>query len=819
MSFSTPARLFCFLARCAGVAGLLAVPLAGRGQARATVSGTVAGPGGAAVAYATVMLHQAADSTVVKAEFSDDKGAFRLVAPGGRYLVSAVQVGFQRRWSTAFELPAAGLILPPVVLVLSTSAALKEVSVTTARPLFERRPDRTVMNVEGTALAAGSTTLDLLGRAPGVTVDAGDNLALRGRQGLLVLIDGKRQAMSGPELADLLRALPAEQLSSIELITNPPASYDAQGTAGVIAINLKKDQRLGTNGSANASYGRGEYGKFTGGGALNHRTKKTNAFGSYAYADRRGFTRVDFLRQFAPAGGPASSSVQANDLTNHLQSHALKAGLDYNLSARTLLGVAVTGLLSTTTSTTLSQTDAYDDGGAFAGRYHSATTQDVRRPNGTANLNLRHTFADSAGAALLNADADYARYDTHRLTGLSTVYDQPSGAPALLAGDQQSVLSIGSVKADYSRLLPHRTRLEAGAKATSVRSDNDVVFDRSQGGVTTRDLLISNEFRYDENVNAAYFSLSRAVRRAAMQAGLRAEQTNTLGRPAADTGRFERHYFQLFPSASVQYTFSDRHALGLALSRRIERPVYSQVNPLRAYFDATSYSSGNSRLGPATSYNVELTHTFRQKFTTGLSYSRTDQPVVSVVQPAPDGNRLVVNRPVNLNTEHYYALTLTVPLAPAPWWEFYGDAVLYYARFAGTLAGSAPRNNRPALTLSAHNTFTLPQGWSAELSGNFQSGEVFGYEAVRPRGQVAAGVQKSLWAQQGTLRLAVADLFYNAPIRSFSAYTNFSESFFRRQDSRFVTLAFTYRFGSTKVAGARKRALGAEEEMRRAAGQ
>lgn len=819
-NFSSTNLCFIFT-RYAAVAGLLlARPLTSAGQTGPAVSGLVTEANGAPVVFATVTLHRAADSVVVKAEFTGARGTFRLeAAPGGHYLVSAAQVGYQRRWSAAFELPAAGLTLAPLVLVRSANTALEEVSVTAARPLYEHRADRTVLNVENSPLAAGATTLDLLGQAPGVTLDAADNLGLRGRQGLLVMLDGKRLALNGAELADLLRALPAEQVSSIELITNPPASYDAQGAAGVIAINLKKDQRLGTNGNVNAAYGRGEYGKFTGGGALNYRQKNLNAFGNYTYADRRGFTRVDIERQFAPAGGPGSSSAQTNDLVNHLQSHAFKAGIDYNFSARTLVGVTASSLANQLRSTNQNQTSQYDGTGALASRYHSVVTQDVHRPNATLNANLRHTFADSAGASTLSADADYARYDTRRLTDLATTYNQTGGFPGLLNGIQQVNLYIGSVKADYAQPLPHRVRLEAGVKTTSVRSDSDVAFNRTQNDVTTQDLAISDTFHYDENVNAAYGILRRAGARTALQAGLRAEQTNTLGRSANSADRFERHYFQLFPSLSVDHTLNDQHALSLALSRRIERPSYNQVNSLRIYIDPTSYGSGNPGLFPATSYNAELTHTFRQKFSTGLSYSRTDRPIVIQVQPSPDGNLLVVSQNVNLAVQHNYALTLTAPLTLAPWWTFYGNAVLYYARFVGGPAGGPPVNRRPALTFTGSNTFTLSGGWAGELNANFDTGETFGYERLKYRGQVAAGVQKNLWAKQGTLRLTVADVFYTTPVRSTQTYANFSETFFQRQDTRVGTLAFTYRFGSATVAGARRRATGAEEELRRAAGQ
>lgn len=802
------------------VSALLALPLAGGAQTRAPVRGTVGSSRSPALELATVTLHRAADSAVVKTEFSDQQGAFRLEAAAGRrYRVSVAQVGFARYWSPAFELPGGGLTLPAIVLVPSQATSLKGVTVTARRPLFEHRPDRTIVHVADSPLAAGATTLDVLGRAPGVTLDGADNLGLRGRQGLLVVVDGKRVPLTGPELADYLRALPAEQLQSIELITNPPASYDAQGGAGVIAINLKKDQRLGTNGSANASYGRGEYGKFTGGLALNHRRQNLNAYGNYTYADRRYFTRIDDERQFvATPGLPAASSVLTNHQVSHLRSHAAKLGLDLTLTRRTLLGVSVTGLASQTQANTTNQTQLYEAGGTLTDRYASNVAQDINRPSGSANLNLRHTFADSANAATLTADADYARYRTTRRLALTTDFDTPAQAPTLLDGDQHSTLSIGTGRVDYSRPLPHRARLEAGAKVTRITSDNDVVFATTTNGVRTINSAISSQFRYEENVNAAYVNLRGAALKTTLQAGLRAEQSNTLAAPS-DAAARARHYLQLFPSVVAERTLNDRHALALSLARRIDRPSYIQVNSLRAYLNATSYGAGNPYLVPATSYNLELTHTYRQKFSTALAYARTDQPIVNVVQPSPDGGRLVVNQDVNLRTQHFYTLTLTAPLTLTKWWALYASGFFYYNRFVGQLNGTDLDRGQAACNLTLNSSFTLPKGWSAELNGFYESREAYGFEALRARGQVAAGLQKSLWSQRGTFRLNVADIFYTTPIHSTSTYNNFSTSFYRRQDSRVVTAALTYRFGNSKVAAARKRAAGAEDELRRAAGQ
>jgi len=801
-------------------AGLAAAPLASHAQTRAALRGTVANTAGVAMEFATITLHRAADSVVVKTEFSNPQGAFQLDAPASqRYRLSVVQVGCGRYWSPPFTLPEGGLTLPAIALVASQAANLKEITVVAQKPLFEHQADRTVVHVADSPLAAGATTLDVLGRSPGITLDATNSLALRGRQGLLVVIDGKRTPLAGAELAEYLRALPAEQLQSIELITNPPASYDAQGGAGVIAINLKKDQRLGTNGSVNGSYGYSELGKFTGGLALNHRRKNLNVYGSYAYTDRRYFVRVDFDRQFAATPQlPAAGTLQDNEQRSHLRSHAGKAGLDLTLSKRTLLGLSVTGLASQVDNTITNHTQVLDGAGAPVARYHALTAQAISRPSGSANLNLRHAFADSATARALSADADYARYHLTRLLDLNTYFETAGQPNTLLTGDQRSTLSIGAAKVDYSQPLPHRARFEAGAKVTQVVSDNDAAFFSTMGSVSQYRPDISSQFSYHENVNAAYANLRGTGTKTTWQAGLRAEQTNTLAEQAGATLR-EQHYLQLFPSAQVQRTLSTRHALALAAARRIDRPNYAQVNPLRAYLDATSYRSGNPGLVAQTSYNFELTHTYRQKFSTALAYAHTTLPIVNVVQPAPDGGRLVVNQDVNLRTQNFYTLTLTAPLTLTKWWTLYANALLYYNHFVGTLNGTDLNRGQLACNLTANSSFALPGGWSAELNGLYESRETYGFQRIRPRGQVAAGVQKSLWHKQGTFRLNVADIFYTTPIRTTSSYANFTETFYSRLDTRIVTAALTYRFGNSKVAAARRRTAGAEEELRRAAGQ
>lgn len=792
----------------------------------AQIRGAIKADGGQAIEVATVTLHRVTDSVVVKAEFTDTKGLYQFQLPAvGRYRISASQVGYGRTWSDVVAVGTDGIKLPDLVLKPSQATTLNEVKVVGQKPLYERLADRTVVNVEGSALAAGNTSLDILSRSPGVTVDNNDNLALRGRQNVLVLIDGRRQPMSGTELADYLRALPADQLKSIELITNPPAKYDAQGTAGIISINLRKDQRLGTNGTVQASYGRSQYDKYTAGVTLNNRRKlasgaSMNLFGSYNYSNRNGISLLDIHRDFFTLGPNrqqvlTGSSDQINRSIYASTAHTARAGLDYTASKRTVMGVVLSGQeIHSPGQVGFNQTSLYDASGKLTDTYDARSNRTFVSPNGAINLNFKHTYADSTNSPELTADADYARYRTNRFQDLFTQYTLTGRTGTLLTGDQQGDLSIMSVKTDYLRPLARGARLEAGAKFSQVSSDNDVVFRTTEGSLTTIDPNRTNRFKYDETIFAGYVNWNRTFAKTNLQFGLRAEQTLARGVQSVGNDSFTRRYAQLFPSAAIKQTLSKNHEMNLTLSRRINRPSYNQLNPFRVIIDPTTSGVGNPNLRPETSYNLELTHTFKGTFSTGLSYARTSTPMINVVQPETDST--VISTNVNLDRQDYFALTLTAPVQPAKWWQIYNNAVFYYSNFVGNLAGTALNRGRAAFNLSSNHTFTFGKGWTGELNGSFQSGEQYGFLRVKPNGQVTIGLQKTVWERKGTFRLNMSDVFFTRTVNAVSSYDNYIERFYQRQDSRVVTMSFSYRFGNDKVAPTRRRTGGAEDEKRRA---
>jgi outer membrane receptor for monomeric catechols len=269
------------------------------------------------------MLLKAQDSTLAKGAVTDAAGAYAFEGIGeGRYLVAATQMGYAKTYSAPLVLDATHpAVALPVLTMREETQLLKEVTVVTKKPFIEQQVDRTVINVENSIVASGNTALEVLEKAPGVTIDRqNDQIMLRGKQGVIVLIDGKQTYLSAQEVANLLKNTPSDNIEKIEIITNPSSKYDAAGNSGIINIKMKKNQSLGTNGTVIVGAGYGRYEKANGSLRLNHRGAKTNVFGNYSYntASRSRKTRstgscpsrtVRSYTSTRPRGGPTGSTA------------------------------------------------------------------------------------------------------------------------------------------------------------------------------------------------------------------------------------------------------------------------------------------------------------------------------------------------------------------------------------------------------------------------------------------------------------------------------------------------------------------------------
>ena len=279
------------------LAMLMGLNLTAQSPAKGKVSGQVLDSQNKILEFTTVTLLKAKDSTLVKGALGDANGRFEFEnVHEGRYLVSVSQMGYQKFYSPAFSVVSADEIKMEVIQLKEASKELAEVKVVAAKPFIEQQLDKTVVNVENSIVSAGSTALEVLEKSPGITVDSDGKISLKGKQAVLVMIDGKPTYMSATDLANYLRNMQASQMEKIEIMTNPPAKYDAAGNAGIINIRLKKNQNMGLNGSINGGLGYGRYMKENAGLNLNYRQGKMNVFGSYNFRHNQSFQDLTINR-------------------------------------------------------------------------------------------------------------------------------------------------------------------------------------------------------------------------------------------------------------------------------------------------------------------------------------------------------------------------------------------------------------------------------------------------------------------------------------------------------------------------------------------
>jgi outer membrane receptor protein involved in Fe transport len=448
-----------------------------------------------------------------------------------------------------------------------------------------------------------------------------------------------------------------------------------------------------------------------------------------------------------------------------------------------------------------------------------------------ANINFKHSF-DTKGKDL-TADVDYGRFNSSSLTRTASRFYNLDGTrkqeDEILDGDQQGKLNLKTAKIDYVNPLKNGAKFEVGFKTSLVSSDNDARFFNVFSTGTVVDVTKTNRFFYKEYNNAAYINYSKEFKKFSIQLGLRGEQTDLETRQVKGNEQFSTSYFEPFPSAYFNYKLKENQTVGLSVSRRIDRPGYSQLNPFLFQIDPGIYSTGNPMLKPQMTWSYEANYTIKNlNFT--LAYSHTENPQNMVLSPIKDvlpnfeipagqSNNITVQLPVNLIGSDYYGFTATLPIRVNKWWNMVNNVNAFYNHFDGQIGNAKLNSGAPAANIRTNNTFTFKKGWTAEMNANLNTGGRYGYSLSEPQWGVALGAQKQVMKGKGTLRLNVTDIFWtNLPRATVTYEGRYIENWHAYRDSRVANLSFTYRFGSSKVQAARRRTTASEEETRRAGG-
>jgi iron complex outermembrane recepter protein len=772
---------------------------------------------------ATISLLKSKDSSIVKVALTDKEGNFTFEnVKNGEYRVLAASIGHTKVYSKSFSLSDQQSSFNAGILTLEqVNRNLKEVVVTSKKLMIERKIDKTVVNVDAAISNEGSTAMEVLEKSPGVTVDKDGNISLKGKQGVLVLLDGKPSYLTGPELANLLRTMPSNTLDQIEIMTNPSAKYDAAGNSGIINIKTKKNKQKGFNGSVNLAYGQGVYEKTNNSLNLNYRNGRFNVFGNISANYRENYQMLNIKRRYKNADGSLNAIFeQSSNEMRFNNNYNAKIGADFYASKNTTFGIVLTGF--TTPSSQVGDNISYlkSNTGIVDSIVSADRSEKSSWKNGAVNLNFRHQF-DTTGREL-TADLDYLTYNSNRdqvFKNISYTPDWYVKNADVLTGELPSLINIYTGKIDYSHPLKTGLKVETGLKTSFVETNNTAGYFNGVGLSKTPDYDKTNQFVYKENINAAYLNMNKQLGKWGVQAGLRLENTNyqghQFGNPQRQDSAFKKSYTGLFPTMFVSYNSNEKNQFGFSYGRRINRPDYEDLNPFLFFLDKYTYGSGNPFLKPSYAHTFEVSHTFKQWLTTTLNYANTKDLFNETFEQK--GYATIVKQG-NFGRANSASLSVSAQIPVTKWWTSIVYSEVNYNDYKGLLNGENLHVNGGNYLINVNNQFKFNKGWSAEISGFHRTSGIEGQIIIQPMGQLNAGVQKQILKNKGTLKLNVRDILYTMKTNGNINFQRTEASFYQERDSRVATLSFSYRFGKPIKGIPKRKTGGAGSEQNRVKG-
>ncbi|MBB4078822.1 outer membrane receptor protein involved in Fe transport [Lewinella aquimaris] len=754
---------------------------------------------GEPLGFATAVAYSAADSSMQGNATTEVDGSFTLsLGPGSYYLVFQF-LGFDNKVIRGIEIaPTDGAIDVGTVRMTQSGLALETVEVTTERSQMVMKLDKRVFNVGKDLTGAGNTAADILNNVPSVNVDPEGNVSLRGSNGVRILVDGKPSAMLSSGDLDALRRMQGDIIESVEVITNPSARYEAEGEAGIINIILKKNRQRGINGSFGATVG---YPDNLGASySLNYRRDQFNLFSNFGISYRRspggGTDRQQFLNDDGSLLARYDSETDQNrgGIGGNFQ-----LGTDWFINDHNQL----TGsLLYRQSKDDNIATVTYRDFGE-SGQLISTTVRDTEEDSDNQNLesslSYKRTF-DGNEDRVWTIDAQYILDDDIELSDISQTTTDRSG-PLLQKASNTEYETNLLLQTDYVHPFSDSLKIEGGLRSTFRTIRNAFrVEEADENGTFVVFPQFDDELEYNENIAAAYFIGNGEFGPLGVQVGLRGELSDVTAALLKSEVTNEQKYFNLFPSASVSYRFSELSQFQVSYSRRLSRPFFRLLLPFSNFNNPRNNTVGNPTLRPEYTDSYEagmLRYLPRGSVLASLYYRYTTGVIERLTLPAADGT--TIRFPVNLGDRNAYGVELNVSYDLTEWWKVTSDFNLYTATVEGNYqeidyaVDITSWNGRAATTL--------------DLSDRLQTQVTFEYDAPQntPQGRNLAsyaldvGASLDVLRGKGTITLSGRDLFNTRISRTVIDQPTYrSESDFQWRQARQVVLSFVYRLNQEK---------------------
>jgi hypothetical protein len=765
------------------------------------------------LSFASVVLYEENSEVALFGASTDEEGIFILKdLPSQTYRIAFSYIGFKTREES---FPVSGDAVIGTIILEEEAEALSETTIINKRPTLTKEPGKLVFNVENTSLSTGST-LNLISKTPGVLLIQGA-ISIKNTTPV-VYINNKRVYLSSAETLSLLSNTDASTIRSVEVITNPSAQYDADAGA-VLNIVTSRPISVGYKGSVNSTFEQAVYPKYSFGTSHFYKGKGIDLYAGYSFSPRKEFKdQDDFIRYFNPDGSVKSIWTSDFDRTTTSNAHQGNIIADFSLNDKNTLSFSSNLLVSPNKE------------------FNNNVFAEIRNPqqqldstfvtksfldNDKSNLsfNLSHTLLMGEKGTTLKTAVNYITYKDEQFQNVNTTYFSPEGEVLrnnsfFTEADQQSDIVTGQV--DLSTVILSG-ELKSGLKYSNIDTESSLAFFDTNSPVAMLDLSLSDDFRYEEAIAAAYVNYLAEWEQWAIEAGLRGEYTDVAGNSRSLGIVNTQEYFELFPSASVQYTIDENNSMGLSYARHITRPRYQSLNPFKYFLNENNFNAGNPNLVPAIDNKIMFDYNYKNTWFFELYYHRTEE-TLSLLTFQDNTNNVIRTIDANLIEDFQYSFDIIYAAPVAAWWYLSVYTSSFYFEnefFSVESAEETYTNSTFGFYGQMYSGITLSEkgSLSSDITAVYLSDFIYGSYTYGNQFNLSVSFRKAFWNDRASITLGVDDIFnsYNVPVTS--KYYNQDNSYFAMPESRLFRLGFKYTFGNA-ILRDNKRSTKTNEEDR-----
>jgi hypothetical protein len=764
------------------------------------VSGFVKDSDGKPLPFSNVLLLQVSDSTQVKGISSDDEGRFSIkgISPDIYYL-QATYFGYV---SVLVPLEIRNNIKIGAIVLEQNREWLDEVVLTGQQPSIERKADRIVFHVENTVISEGNA-MDILRNAPGV-ITVQDNLEIRGQQATVYLNNRKVQ-LSSSEIQDFLKGLTGTIVSAVEVIPNPPASYEAED-GPILNIRTVVNVSPGYKGSIRAQIEQAIFPKYSVGTSHYHKSDKFNIFANYVINPRKEFANSEIqIKYIDDLNTVFADWDTSNDKTTRSLAQQANLIMDFTPSERDLLNLTANLNVSPNKEILNEVNVTMRNGlGQLDSTLQNISTLDDDQLNLSFDLNYERSLKKEG--AKLKANAHYTFYElSRRQVGSSNYFD---ASDAFLRNfsfstDALQDITIFTGQLDYYTPIKLGS-FESGIKGSVIDSDSDIDYFDVNNTLPPFDIALTDKFNYSERVAAIYGSLSQDWDTWSLKIGLRAEQTEVEASSETLDQINTQSYLELFPSVYLTKTLGEDHSLTFDYSRKLTRPKYSDLNPFRYFLNENDFDEGNPNLVPNFSHNFNLNFSIKDTYFIDVYY-RDNGNYISRLTFQDNTNQTLRELKQNVLESISYGLDFTISTSITPFWYMYFYNSIFYEDetfLAVESAIESYKNEVKGYYGYMSNSFTISKDktFKGDIALTYLSKFLFGSFQQSETINLNAGLRKSLWQNRAVLSLVSEDLLGRANAKYTSRYANQDNTFFGVPETQFIRLGFTYNFGNYRLS-------------------